>query len=192
MIPILIGTTYGAVDSTHFNLPDLIGRFAEGSESAGGYKEAGQPPSLTVRYIIKAFAGASVSSTDIEITKVANDVADRANRDLSNLSEKGRKAFFPSDTFISIDISGIVVSNPDDIIHETSFTAPNHVPNCLSSIQLLNHQTIATGQFFSAEAITHISIPTRKGQRTKIIAHNISNKANRHCRFYYAEGEVTV
>ena len=197
----VIGTTYGAVDSTHFNLPDLIGRFAEGSESAGGYKEAGQPPSLTVRYIIKAFAGASVSSTDIEITKVANDVADRANRDLSNLSEKGRKAFFPSDTFISIDISGIVVSNPDDIIHETSSTAPangflniacNHLPNCLSSIQLLNHQTIATGQFFSAEAITHISIPTRKGQRTKIIAHNISNKANRHCRFYYAEGEVTV
>ena len=260
----VIGTTYGAVDDTHFNLPNLIGKFAEGSESAGVYKEAGlpnitgdiamgyscyldsetkgafittggvsqldspmgstnpfhkvefnasrsnsiygnsdtvQPPSLTVRYIIKAFKGASATSTDIEITKVANDVADKANRDLSNLSENGRKAFFPSDTFISIDISGIVVSNPDNIIRETSFTAPangfiniacSHIPNCFSYIRLTNHQTIAANQFSSVEPMAHISIPTRKGQRTKIIAYNISNKTNQYCRFYYAEGEVTV
>nr|DAH64342.1 MAG TPA: tail fiber protein [Caudoviricetes sp.] len=39
-----IGTTYGAGDgSTTFNLPDLIGRFAEGSATPGTVKEAGLP-----------------------------------------------------------------------------------------------------------------------------------------------------
>ena len=39
-----IGTTFGAGDgSTTFNLPDLIGRFAEGSVTPGQYIEAGSP-----------------------------------------------------------------------------------------------------------------------------------------------------
>lgn len=39
-----IGTTYGAGDgSTTFNLPDMIGRFAEGSATPGAVKEAGLP-----------------------------------------------------------------------------------------------------------------------------------------------------
>ena len=39
-----IGTTYGEGDGeTTFNLPDLIGRFAEGSETPGTVKEAGLP-----------------------------------------------------------------------------------------------------------------------------------------------------
>ncbi len=39
-----IGATYGEGDgSTTFNLPDLIGRFAEGSVTPGQYIEAGSP-----------------------------------------------------------------------------------------------------------------------------------------------------
>lgn len=39
-----IGATYGEGDgSTTFNLPDLIGRFAEGSVTPGQYIEAGLP-----------------------------------------------------------------------------------------------------------------------------------------------------
>ena len=39
-----IGATYGEGDgSTTFNLPDLIGRFAEGSATPGTMKEAGLP-----------------------------------------------------------------------------------------------------------------------------------------------------
>ena len=39
-----MGFPWGAGDgSTTFNLPNLIGRFAEGADSAGGYKEAGLP-----------------------------------------------------------------------------------------------------------------------------------------------------
>ena len=40
----VIGTRFGAGDgSTTFNIPDLIGRFAEGSSVAGAYKNAGLP-----------------------------------------------------------------------------------------------------------------------------------------------------
>ena len=136
----VIGTTYGSEDDLHFNLPDLIDKFAEGAGEAGIKKEAGlpniegsvtgvrvskkygsstagpftvegstdpvkyvggatsggamevtfnasrsnkiygksntvQPPSLTVRYIIKAFKGASACSTgDVEITQIANEL----------------------------------------------------------------------------------------------------------------------
>ena len=39
-----IGTTWGAGDgSTTFNLPNTIGRFAEGAATSGSYKSAGLP-----------------------------------------------------------------------------------------------------------------------------------------------------
>lgn len=91
-----IGTRWGSVDDEHFNLPNFIGKFAEGSETAGGYKEEGgstdinfdaskaspifgnsdtvQPNSALLIPYIKAFKGASASSTDLEITKVANEL----------------------------------------------------------------------------------------------------------------------
>lgn len=36
----IIGTTYGAVDSEHFNLPDLRDKFIEGADTGGACKEA--------------------------------------------------------------------------------------------------------------------------------------------------------
>lgn len=39
----VIGTTYGAVDDDHFNLPNLHERFIEGSDTSGAVKEAGLP-----------------------------------------------------------------------------------------------------------------------------------------------------
>lgn len=39
----IIGTTYGSVDSEHFNLPDLRDKFIEGADIGGAYKEAGLP-----------------------------------------------------------------------------------------------------------------------------------------------------
>lgn len=53
-----------------------------GASSAvgGGGAHNNLPPFLTMRYIIKAFAGASASSTDLEITNVANDVLGLAGR----------------------------------------------------------------------------------------------------------------
>lgn len=47
---------------------------ASKSNSTYGNSATVQPPALTMRYIIKAFAGASADSTDVAITNVANDV----------------------------------------------------------------------------------------------------------------------
>ena len=58
-----IGTTFGAGDgSTTFNLPDLIGRFAEGSVTPGTVKEAGLPNITGVANTVnigKVFLGTS-------------------------------------------------------------------------------------------------------------------------------------
>ena len=61
----VIGTTYGEGDGeTTFNLPDLVGRFAEGSETPGTVKEAGLPE----------LAGTIGSPTLVGTSHVANGV----------------------------------------------------------------------------------------------------------------------
>lgn len=84
---------------------------ASHSNSIYGNSDTVQPNSVLLTPYIKAFKGASASSTDLEITKVANDIANKANRDLNNLSENGRKAFFPSDTYVDIDVIPNVTSS---------------------------------------------------------------------------------
>ena len=211
----VIGTTYGAVDDTHFNLPDLIGRFAEGSDVAGDVKEAGplnankyssvykdsvntvQPPSLTVRYIIKAFKGASATSTDIEITKVANDVADKANRDLSNLSENGRKAFFPSRTFVYLGsfANGAIVTAPANGFFQIGIMSTT-LQGTLGFIRNEddNKNSIAFNVSSSKPATSDgqcmaCMIPVMKGQSVKILNQGL-NSINNALNFIYAEGEV--
>ena len=269
----VIGTTYGAVDDTHFNLPDLSDRFIEGSDVAGDVKEAGlpnitgaasgsglavlfdkctgalradflptanplkhdesstipnisnsagndirfnagwsnsiygasstvQPPALTMRYIIKAFAGASASSTDLEITKVANDMADKANRDLSNLSEKGRKAFFPSDTYVNIRLPNI---KADNVLRSYNYTAPANGyvsgivglkgrQNLITGFKLTSNNIasldIKKSENTSSAEITQLSglLPVKKGSTVKLEYINVTTVEFLH--FVYAEGEV--
>lgn len=251
-----MGFPWGTVDDEHFNLPNLIGKFAEGSESAGGYREAGlpnitgsfvnsslisdftvfsssgaitakrtgvgkstqvaggagdlslifdasqsspiygksntvQPNSALLTPYIKAFAGASASTTDIEITKVAQDVADKANRDLSNLSEKGRKAFFPSGTYVNIPITS----------NGQSYTPP---ANGWISISGLINDAPDFGAFvcihrynngvFVNNSTTGLNGPNRmaelqvsKGDSIKITFNHVNSIS---CKFIYAEGEV--
>ncbi len=179
-----IGTTFGAGDGeTTFNLPDLIGRFAEGSATPGTMKEAGlpnikgvsniggnasksalacgalkqvryqqnwilngaasdindlaeveldaslynptygksdtvQPPALTLLPCIKAF-DAAVDSGLIDITELANEMAGKADTNLSNLSATGKaKAAhlaMPSDHLIELNyVSGETYTAPAD------------------------------------------------------------------------------
>ena len=262
----VIGTTYGAVDDTHFNLPDLIGRFAEGSDVAGDVKEAGlpnikgaaaigvvdgqiatfghenaivpvdsfiglyggmgvpqafgqtpktggilinankyssvykdgvntvQPPALTVRYIIKAFAGASATTADLEITKVANDVADKANRDLSNLSENGRKAFFPSGTYVTI--SGLTTAH--GMNNPFIYTAPaNGYVNISGNpkystantyIQAAGTRLVSrVSQYATGYTVINTYIPVHKGEKCSLASGEMLEVA---AHFIYAEGEV--
>ena len=261
-----IGTRWGAVDDEHFNLPNLIGRFAEGSETAGGYKEAGlpniegqfggavrtdgvevlngslrinaadtshlfdlgnnpdyreatvdidasrsnqiygnsdtvQPNSALLTPYIKAFAGASATSTDIEITKVANDVADKADRDLSNLSENGRKAFFPSDTFIELPLTGDNNRrNYEGIAPANGFiNAIGNATNVFENFELrargssLNNGNSYAPFIISNSAyggICHSTIPVKKGDKIEFISSTNGKIVYSHLRFIYAEGEV--
>lgn len=53
---------------------------ASKSSAIYGNSSTVQPPALTMRYIIKAFAGAADNSTDLAITNVANDLINLATK----------------------------------------------------------------------------------------------------------------
>lgn len=53
---------------------------ASKSSAIYGSSSTVQPPALTMRYIIKAFAGAADNSTDLAITNVANDLINLATK----------------------------------------------------------------------------------------------------------------
>ena len=111
-----IGTTYGSGDgSTTFNLPDSnqAKRFLQGDTVAGTVKQAGLPTSainsdsvttvqssaLTTRYIIKAFDGQTSDSALIDITQYAQDLAGKADRQLSNLDTNNLSIHFVVDSY---------------------------------------------------------------------------------------------
>ena len=57
-----IGTTWGAGDgSTTFNLPNSIGRFAEGAATSGSYHEAGLP-NITGNFHSRSYSDAATHS----------------------------------------------------------------------------------------------------------------------------------
>ena len=179
-----IGTTFGEGDGeTTFNLPDLIGRFAQGSNTPGQKIEAGlpniigapsgnliyasesggagpfrnatgnqfgggqsnsrsspfdfdasrsnpiygasdtvQPPALTLLPCIKAFDAATNPGL-IDITELANEVANKADRDLANANpaqsfKDAAISWGVPDYNAGIDITAILKASP------YSYTAP--------------------------------------------------------------------
>ncbi len=69
-------TTYPATVTSRTNRTyyDGFNIDASRSNSIYGRSDTVQPPALTMRYIIKAFAGASADTTDLAITDLANEV----------------------------------------------------------------------------------------------------------------------
>lgn len=86
----LIGTTYGAGDgSTTFNLPNMLDR------------------TLTVRWIIKAYDAPTPSSAQIDLSQYASDLANKAYRNLQNVTNvayrrRPRKAFTLADLIAAV------------------------------------------------------------------------------------------
>lgn len=60
---------------------------ASRSSSIYGNSKTVQPPALTMRYIIKAFDGATADSALIDITSFANELAGKANRNFDNITD---------------------------------------------------------------------------------------------------------
>ena len=251
-----IGTTYGEGDGeTTFNLPDLIGRFAEGSATPGTVKEAGlpnlvgysdtvgfsdmrfeptgcfypaeewnagtfnivektgtaganvvrfdashgnptygksdtvQPPALTLLPCIKAF-DAAVDSGLIDITELANEVAGKADTNLSNLSATGKaKAAhlaMPSGNYVglSIPVTNTDVTAPADgyfysVIFATA--ASNGYMN------FINRSTgFGVMSNVPASSAEKHFMPVRKGDVVRVEYNNLSEETT--FGFFYAEG----
>ncbi|EEO26978.1 phage tail protein [Oxalobacter paraformigenes] len=70
-----IGTTFGAGDGeTTFNLPDMIGQFAEGSATPGAVKEAGLPNIIgSISNVASGGANASSASGALSIAARSNN-----------------------------------------------------------------------------------------------------------------------
>lgn len=92
--PAIVGT--GAFTSVYDATGKLGGSYAGGSANHDyfdasqsnpiyGNSDTVQPNALTARYIIKAFDGQTADSALIDITQYANELAGKANRQLSNL-----------------------------------------------------------------------------------------------------------
>ena len=248
-----IGTTFGAGDGkTTFNLPNLIGRFAEGSATPGTVKEAGlpnlvgysdtvgfsdtrfeptgcfypaeewnagtfnivektgtaganvvrfdashgnptygksdtvQPPALTLLPCIKAF-DAAVDSGLIDITELANEMAGKADTNLSNLSATGKaKAAhlaMPSDTGIEISIpsSGSTITAPADGYITLTGTAGNQN----GFVNLYSAGGIGSMVSMPATFAGKALLPVKKGRVVTIGYMNLSNAS---LEFTYAEG----
>ena len=249
-----IGTTYGEGDGkTTFNLPNLIGRFAEGSAIPGQYIKAGlpeitaywniagsaaksvgasgaaiqnrfdtgtdyipqgsstndltsagfvasqanpvygnsdtvQPPALTLLPCIKAF-DAAVDSGLIDITELANEMAGKADTNLSNLSATGKaKAAhlaMPSDNYVDL--------TPPQTGADYVFTAPADGYVCfrVMATEAYQNLTVSVDQIASANQAASAgywmsaTIPVRKGKR---FACQWSGGNAQYFRFYYAEG----
>ena len=246
-----IGTTYGEGDGeTTFNLPNLIGRFAEGSATPGTVKEAGlpnitgdsalvgttginyigtgalrqrrtetnksyqtvnvdgvafatttidaslcnptygksdtvQPPALTLLPCIKAF-DAAVDSGLIDITELANEVAGKADTNLSNLSATGKaKAAhlaMPSDRSIALSIPplGSTVTAPADGYFNFTGTAGDQA----GYVNLYSETTgsmVSMPAGYSGKAL----LPVRKGVIVHITYVNLNTST---LYFVYAEG----
>jgi len=66
---------------------------ASQSNSIYGASNTVQPKSLTVRYVIKAFDGQTPDSALIDLSQYASDLANKADRGLSNLNATGEARF---------------------------------------------------------------------------------------------------
>ena len=70
---------------------------ARNSNPIYGNSDTVQPPALTMRYIIKAFNGMTHESALIDVTQYGQELANKANRALGNLSADGEDHFLEQD-----------------------------------------------------------------------------------------------
>lgn len=97
---------------------------ASKSNSIYGSSATVQPNALTTRYIIKAFDGQTADSALIDITQYANELAGKADRSLSNLTQAGQDSFLERD-FTIIYPNGGTESNPANVTVNSRYVETN-------------------------------------------------------------------
>ena len=139
-----------------------------------------------MRYIIKAFDGQTADSALIDVTQYANELAGKAGRSLSNLTDAGKSFSFPSGTYVNIPITNNT---------SMSYTAPadgwvtaqmSDLPSGYGYIMVSCNRIMSTGVTTGTSAFS-ASVPARKGSTVTIRA---VDKTILNAYFIYANGEV--
>lgn len=141
---------------------------ASRSSAIYGNSDTVQPKSLTLRYFIQAFDGQTPDSALIDITQYAQELATKANRDLSNLTQTGQDSFLERD-FTIIYPNGGSESSPANIAINNIYLEANPFPNyhIAAILQIFyNNKWFETGwvYFSSANATYGTRVEEYNGQ----------------------------
>ncbi|MCZ4065729.1 phage tail protein [Oxalobacter aliiformigenes] len=153
-----------------------------------GNSDTVQPPALTLLPCIKAF-DAAVDTGLIDITELANEVAGKADKDLSNLGATGKAKVanlaMPSSVFVDLTLpatGGGIIAPADGYFYLTKRTT------AAAQFIELNGSVGAhvTGSYI--DEWLRCFIPVRMGQKCSVFYSAAGN--TELFRFYYAEGSL--
>lgn len=116
-------TTVGLEGSSSNNTANMVFDASQ-SNSIYGNSDTVQPKSLTLRYFIQAFDGQTPDSALIDITQYAQELATKANRDLSNLTQTGQDSFLERD-FTIIYPNGGSEASPANVTSNSRYVETN-------------------------------------------------------------------
>ena len=168
-----------------------LGFDASRSNSIYGNSDTVQPNALTCRYIIKAFDGQTADSALIDITQYAQELATKADRSLSNLTDAGKSFSFPSDTYIAVPnmANGSRYTVPaDGYVNVLASRSSSSAAACMLKLTNITSSMAVDNMHASLYSGTmNALMPVKKGDVVEVFVQNMSVS---HFYFYYANGEV--
>lgn len=160
----------------------ITGFDASRSNAIYGASNTVQPPALTMRYIIKAFNDMTHESALVDVTQFEQELANKADRSLSNLTDAGKSFSFPSDTYVEISSFPYIAPSDGWVNISATSTSDNR-----SYIRVGNGQLFAISHCYTSGSATAVIMPCRKGCSISAIFDNCTLSS---AKFFYAQGEV--
>lgn len=169
---------------------------ASRSSNIYGNSTTVQPDALTTRYIIKAFDGQTADSALVDITQFENELGNKADRSLSNLTDAGKSFSFPSSTYL--DVTSSLTWTVSGTHYEATYTAPadgylsvtaKTSSGGVGEVSIYN----TSNAFGSTDSVGIQDIIMKgmtilsKGQRARIV---LDNSIVQNAIFVYCNGEV--
>lgn len=169
-----------------------VGFDASHVNSIYGNSTTVQPPATTCRYVIKAFDGQTADSALVDVTQYANELAGKADRSLSNLTDDGKSFPFPSGTYVEttsvFSTNGSIYTAPADgyvaVFGNANADWGNVQLNCATATNSLKFASKSTAK---NGAGVYTYVPVMKGDKVTLYIGSLSNCTT---KFIYAAGEV--
>ena len=195
-----VGSETGSTDtiSDYNGTQQKTSSLASLSNSIYGNSTTVQPQTIKVLYYI-VVATATKTEIQVDIDQITVDLANKANKDLSNITQATKSDVtswgMPSDSYIDITMPPAATN--------TTYTAPANgyislrvrLASVNSSI-VINSQADGSGMRVADFSVASnvqcgVVMPVKAGQTVSVYVHDYSsNTANNNFRFYYAEGEI--